>query len=211
MRNMTIAQFIWAYSPCDAGEAFARKHDNIHDCYEALLRWEAGPISFEWALWVLSEVRGDIEELMYWFIVEVHPMLPGSLRDMVRPYSVYEDDSNDPERKLFNDLREAYNALHQGKTPLSPEERREALAIHVCLAALVGDLEATCNACIRAVLLDTHLKHDETPEDLLSVYINTGEIFPGCELPTEIGEKFMDQLRKFGNPFEAFENDERNT
>lgn len=203
MENMTIDQFIWAYAPCDAGEAFARKHDTIHDCYEALLRWEAGLVSFEWALWVLSEVRGDIEELMYWFIVEVHPMLPESLRDMVRPYSFYEDDSNDPESKLFQALSE----YRRTKIPeyytseCTFEHKKQLYAIMTCQAALTGNLHSAGSSCFSACLLEEEGADGEALCDLETELLRQSIGQPTTSL-LKYQEQFLARLREFGNPFE---------
>ena len=54
MKNPTTKEFCIKFGACKAGVKFALCYATMRDCYDALLRSEAGDHSVEWAIWAAT-------------------------------------------------------------------------------------------------------------------------------------------------------------
>lgn len=57
MKNLTTKAFCWRFRACEEGAKFAAQFKHMRECYDALLRGEAGEDSPTWAIWVATRKR----------------------------------------------------------------------------------------------------------------------------------------------------------
>lgn len=65
MKNERVSIFGMRHRPCLKGAEFSMQFCHMHECYEALLRGEAGADSTEWALWVLTRALDKDSVIFY--------------------------------------------------------------------------------------------------------------------------------------------------
>ena len=81
MNNLTTHEFCRRFGACKEGAMFARKFGTMRECYDALLRGEAGENSYDWAIWVAVQNGVMAERDMRLFAVRCARRVQKLMRD----------------------------------------------------------------------------------------------------------------------------------